>query len=85
MILRVIFAILLAVLIFFLPWWVNLILIISASFYFKNFYEAVVIGLIMDSMYGSAVVFDNFIYIFTLMFIVMIFVINKIREKMIMY
>lgn len=39
----------------------------------------------MDSIYGSSVVFDNFIYFFTFIFIIMIFVINKIREKMIMY
>jgi hypothetical protein len=85
MILRLIFALILLVSISFLPWWVNLILIVVGSFYFKNFYEAVLIGLIMDSLYGSSVVFETFIYFYTLTFLISVFLINKIREKMIMY
>lgn len=85
MILRLVFGFVLLISIFFLPWWLNVIFIIALSFYYKNFYEAVFIGLIMDSVYGSAVIFETFIYFFTLIFLILIFVINKIREKMIMY
>jgi len=85
MILRVVFALILLISIFFLPWWFNLIFIVALSFYYKNFYESVFIGLIMDSFYGSSVVFENLIYFFTLMFLILVFVINKIRKKMIMY
>ncbi len=85
MILRVILSLILLFLVFFLPWWINIIFIVALAFYFKNYYEAVALGLVMDSVYGSFVVFDSFTYMFTLSFFVMIFVINKIREKMIMY
>jgi hypothetical protein len=85
MIFRVILSFILLFLVFFLPWWANVILIIALAFYFKNYYEAVILGLIMDAIYGSFVVFDSFIYMFTISFLIMIYVVNKIREKMIMY
>lgn len=71
--------------ILFVPWWVCLIFVIPAIFYFKNFYESVLLGILMDSIYGSAFIFDNFPYAFTLAFLVATFLISKIREKLIMY
>ncbi|MBP9763457.1 MAG: hypothetical protein KBD10_01785 [Candidatus Pacebacteria bacterium] len=85
MILRLIITVLLVLFVFVIPWWLSFILVIAASFYFKNFYEAVFVALIMDSIFGSVSVFGNFPYVLTLIFLVLIFIVNKIREKLIMY
>ncbi|MAZ40561.1 hypothetical protein CL654_00380 [bacterium] len=37
------------------PWWVILLFIVAALFFFKNYYEAVVLGLIYDLLYGAPV------------------------------
>ncbi|MFA7193885.1 MAG: hypothetical protein WC087_03135 [Candidatus Paceibacterota bacterium] len=58
---------------------------VCAAFYFKSFYEVVGLGLLMDSIFGSVAIFDNFSYFFTLVFLVSVFLINKVREKLIMY
>lgn len=85
MVFRLIFSVFLIVTLFIFPWWLTLIFVLSGSFYFKNFYEAALIGLAMDSLYGSVVVYDNLIYKFTIISLISVFVINKIRQKLIMY
>lgn len=85
MIARVVFIIFLLISAFVLPWWFTFIFAISASFYFKNFYEVVFVGLVMDSFFGSQVIFADFSYILTITFFILILVINQIRQKLIMY
>ncbi len=85
MLTRIIFTAFLFISAFVMPWWITLLITISASFYFKNFYEAVFIGLVLDSFFGSQVVFDNFSYIITLALFISVLFINHIRQKLIMY
>lgn len=85
MIKRGVIFLILSILVFLLPWWLTTIMILSVSFYYKNFYEAVFVGFLMDSFFVTNIFFDNFYYPMTLILFVLIFVINKIRQKLIMY
>jgi len=69
---------------FVLPWWLVIILGLVLIFYFNNFYEFIVAGLILDSLYGSLVSVENFYFIFTLIFtIVTVFLINFKKKLLI--
>ena len=63
---RIIFSLLFLSLAFILPWWLVIISGLVLVFYFNNFYEFIVAGLILDSLYGNIVSVDNFYFIFTL-------------------
>jgi hypothetical protein len=51
---------------FLLPWWLVIIIGLFLAFYFKNFYEFILSGLILDSLYGKIISIENFYFIFTL-------------------
>jgi hypothetical protein len=52
---------------FVLPWWLVIILGLFLVFYFENFYEFILAGLILDGLYGSLVSIEKFYFIFTLL------------------
>lgn len=49
---RIIADVILVISVFLWPWWVSSILCIAAIFYFRDFYEALIFGLFMDSVYS---------------------------------
>lgn len=53
MILRIIVSMLLLVSIFILPYWLYLIFMLAAIVYFDFFWEAVVLGFIVDTVYAT--------------------------------
>jgi hypothetical protein len=63
---RVIFSTLFILSPFLLPWWLVIIIGLFLTFYFKNFYEFILSGLILDSLYGKIISIENFYFIFTL-------------------
>ncbi len=38
--------------VFVMPWWCTALLTIGAIFFFSAFYESLVVGLLLDSLYG---------------------------------
>ena len=56
MAIRIFTDILIAISIFFLTPWAPLVLVIGAIFYFKNFYEAIAAGVLIDMLYGVSLV-----------------------------
>ena len=49
---RILFDILILLSLFLVPWWVTGILCVIGAFIFNDFYELVIAGLIMYSLYG---------------------------------
>jgi len=69
---------------FILPWWLIIILGLALVFYFNNYYEFIVAGLILDSLYGNIVSIDKFYFLFTLITtIVTVFLINFKKKLLI--
>lgn len=50
---RILFTIILFVAIFMVPWWVAFIISVGGIFYFKSYYEALVLGAFFDVLYGA--------------------------------
>ena len=63
------------------PWWLILILGLILSFYFNNFYEYILTGLIIDSLYGQILIFEKFSFIFTLITLVLTILIIKFKKQ----
>lgn len=50
---RIIFSVVLFLSIFLFPWWVVIALSVFGIFAFKSFYEALIVGIFMDTLYGG--------------------------------
>ena len=71
--------------IFLLPWWVSLLLALSASFYFSHFIEIIFIGGTLDALYGSGFSSFEFPYFFLLGTIVIFYGVQSLKKRLIMY
>ena len=78
---RICVDILIAISIFFLTPWAPLLLVIGAIFYFKNFYEAIAAGVLIDMLYGvSLVKFFHTQWAMTLLFLFIYFIFNYAKR-----
>lgn len=65
---------------FFTPW-VSFFLAIGAIFYFRNFYEAIAVGVIIDTLYGVPLAkFFHIPFIATGVYLFIYFAINRFKE-----
>lgn len=55
MTLRIFVNIILFLSIFYLPWWSTIFFILLGTFLFRNFYEGIFAGLLLDLLYGTGV------------------------------
>lgn len=49
---RIFFTLILAGFVFYAPWWVALIGMVGGAFYFKGYYEMIILGVLFDILYG---------------------------------
>lgn len=71
---------------FILPWWVSVILAFVGIFIFKNFYEFTVAAIILYSLYFiGGTNFLAYPFYFFAVVIIIYFVLQAIRHKMIFY
>ncbi len=83
---RGIFDIVLVLLLFILPYWVGIILMFVGIFLFKNFYEFIISGTILYSLYtipGNNLITSPILF-FTIVIIIYIFI-QILRHKIIFY
>lgn len=81
---RIIFSLVFLLSVFILPWWLVIILGLVLVFYFNNYYEFIIAGLILDSLYGNIISIDNFYFLFTLITtITTVFLINFKKKLLI--
>lgn len=50
---RILATIFFVALMLYTPWWLALIAILLGAFYFKNYYEMIVLGIVFDLLYGA--------------------------------
>jgi hypothetical protein len=68
------------------PWWLSVALGIALLFYFKNYSEVIVFGLIMDIYYAKlAPSFNIFDYKLTLFFIILYFISHFLKKRLKFY
>lgn len=49
---RITVNVLIAISIFYFPWWITTLIILPSFFIFKNFYEGILAGFFIDVLYG---------------------------------
>jgi hypothetical protein len=69
---------------FFLPWWISLIAVLAAVFYFDSYYEIILIGFMYDVLYHSANTMFG-LYGFTLISCVLFVLVKQIKKRLILY
>jgi hypothetical protein len=83
---RIIFDILLFISAIVAPWWFTGIFSIVILYYFKNFNEIILFGLVMDILYGRlADTFHWYDYRFTLFFLILLLTSFFIKKRLKFY
>lgn len=78
---RVSFGVILILSAFIFPWWVSFLLSILGLFHFENLYEVIVVGIIIDSLYGTGISIYGFDMIFTLTLAVLMYLIINLKKQ----
>lgn len=78
---RVFFVVILFLLTFIFPWWVSLTLAFLGAFYFDNFYEMVLVGFVLDTLYGVPDYFFEFPFFFAIISLVVLWVIINLKKR----
>lgn len=64
------------------PWWFTAAVLFVCVAYFKNFYEAFFFGFLFDVLYGANIAsLHGFRFVFSSIFLVLLFVVNFVKEK----
>lgn len=72
--------------IFFLNIWITFAIAAIATFYFKNFYEAILAGILIDLLYGVPLEkFFHIPYVATISFVVFYIAINEFKQLVRVY
>jgi len=68
------------------PWWIAVIFALALSFYFQNYYEIIVAGILLDAFYGTPqnMFFDTALF-FTFFSVIIFFVVEILKKKIIYY
>lgn len=82
MLARIIFGIFLILGAFVLPWWASFFAALIGLFYFDKLYESIVVGLIIDSLYGVEFEFYGMTFFVTIFMLVAYFLISKFRKNL---
>lgn len=69
---------------FFFPWWISLILGLSALFYYEKYYEIIALGLIWDILYYSQTTIFG-LYGFSILSIGLFLIVKQIKKRLILY
>lgn len=75
---RIFFTLFFVALILYTPWWMALGGVTLGAFYFKNYYEMIVLGVVFDLLYGAQ---GGFVAGYGIMGVVGAFVLFVIIEK----
>lgn len=66
---------------FYLPWWLVAAMGVALLFYFKNFYEIIIIGVLADMVYGiPRKIFFDFEFINTVLAFILYFAAEKLKK-----
>ncbi len=72
--------------IFYLPWWSTAFFVLLGIFLFKNFYEAIFAGLLLDLLYGTGVKeFYGIWFVFAVSFSVFFILGERLKKNIRIY
>ncbi len=65
--------------------WISIFLSLCLLFYINNYYEFILFGLFIDSMYGSNILFDGFKYNTLLLSVIIFIIVFYLKRVIIKY
>jgi len=78
---RFIFGLVLIIFSFTTFWWIPVILSLIGLFYFKNLYEVIFVGFIIDTLYLNQNLFFGFNLMFTIFMLIAFYLIPKFKKQ----
>jgi len=68
------------------PWWIAAIFALALSFYFQNYYEIIIAGILLDAFYGTPqnIFFDSTLF-FTICSLIIFLAVKILKKKIIYY
>jgi len=82
MLIRVIADIVIFFSILYTPFWLTLLALIGAAFYFRSYYELIGGGILIDMLYGTPLVkFFDVSFITTIITVSLYFIIDRIKQN----
>ena len=69
---------------FFLPWWLAVIFILAALFYFDTYYEILILGFFFDVLYHSANTMFG-LYGFILISCLLFICVKQFKKRLVLY
>jgi hypothetical protein len=86
MMLRIFIDIILILSIFYFPWWVTALFALSGIFIFKNFYESIIAGFLIDALYGTKTSeFAGVWFVFTASFFLLYILSTRLKKNIRIY
>jgi len=86
MIYRILASFLFLLSILFMPWWVSVILGLAGMIYFNKFFEAAVLFLLADLLFGvREVKFHNMIFVSFIITTIILIIIEVVKKKLKFY
>jgi len=66
----------------YLPWWSTALLVVLGVFLFRNFYEAIWAGILIDLLYGTRTVeFAGVWFVFTVSFSALVLIGERLKKN----
>ncbi len=78
---RILIAIILIISTLLFYWWVPILIAMICMLHFDNYYEVVIVGIMIDVLYGIKYEFFGFNLFFTLVTIIMCVTIGKVKKQ----
>ena len=80
---RLVFNLMLALAILYMPWWAGAIILIAGCLVIERFYEAVIYGIVADALYSTAYGFHGFSYVGSAFAAAVLLVSSIIRKRVV--
>jgi len=82
---RILYSSVVIMFVFIFPWWVSIVFALAGAFYFKLYIELIVVGVIIDSIYGNILFDDKIAFVFTLVTSILLGFISFLKSRMTAY
>ena len=86
MVLRIFINIIILISVLYLPWWVTTTAVFTGFLIFKNFYEGIIAGFLLDTLYGAKISqFFGIWFVFTAVYFVGYVIIRRVKKNLRFY
>ncbi|HEY4510241.1 MAG TPA: hypothetical protein VJJ73_00195 [Candidatus Paceibacterota bacterium] len=67
------------------PWWLSFIFAAAGAFFFRDYYEMLIAGLAIDSLYNAVGPDRGFVYVFSITFAILFVIVFFLKQRLLLY